>query len=104
MVDDHPLVRQGMRGVVEGLNNMQVVGEASNGKEAVEQTLSLRPNVVIMDVNMPIMNGVEATRLIKAQRPDVIVVGLSVNNDRQVAGPGTGRLGSLSQRRGRQIP
>jgi PAS domain S-box-containing protein len=84
MVDDHPLVRQGMRGVVEGFDNMQVIGEASNGKEAVEQTLSLRPNVVIMDVNMPIMNGVEATRLIKAQCPDVTVVALSVSNDRQV--------------------
>jgi DNA-binding NarL/FixJ family response regulator len=69
---------------VEDFDNMQVIGEASNGKEAVEQTLRLRPNVVIMDVNMPIMNGVEATRLIKAQCPDVIVVALSVNNDRQV--------------------
>jgi CheY-like chemotaxis protein len=84
MVDDHPLVRQGMRGVVEGVDNMQVIGEASNGKEAVALSLSLRPNVVIMDVNMPVMNGVEATRLIKAQCPGITVVGLSVNNDRQV--------------------
>ena len=84
MVDDHPLVRQGLRGVVEGFDNMQVIGEASNGKEAVDQALSLRPNVVIMDVNMPVMNGIEATRLIKAQCPDITVVGLSVNNDRQV--------------------
>ncbi len=84
MVDDHPLVRQGMRGVVEGFANMKVIGEASNGKEAVELALNLRPNVVIMDVNMPVMNGVEATRLIKAQCPGITVVGLSVNDDWQV--------------------
>ncbi len=84
MVDDHPLVRQGMRGVVEGFPNMEVVGEASNGKEAVQLALDLRPNVVIMDINMPFMNGIEATRIIKTQCPEITVVGLSVNNDRQV--------------------
>ena len=84
MVDDHPLVRQGMRGVVEGFANMEVVGEASNGKEAVQLALDLRPDVVIMDINMPLMNGVEATKIIKARCPEITVVGLSVNNDRQV--------------------
>ena len=84
MVDDHPLVRQGMRGVVEGFPNMEVVGEASNGKEAVQLALDLRPTVIIMDINMPFMNGIEATRVIKTQCPEIIVVGLSVNNDRQV--------------------
>ncbi|HVG01618.1 MAG TPA: PAS domain S-box protein [Nitrospira sp.] len=84
MVDDHPLVRQGLRGVVEGFANMEVVGEASNGKEAVQLALDLRPNVIIMDINMPLMNGVEATQVIKNQCPEITVVGLSVNNDRQV--------------------
>ena len=84
MVDDHPLVRQGMRGVVEGFANMEVVGEASNGKEAVQLALDLRPDVIIMDINMPLMNGVEATKIIKAHCPEITVVGLSVNNDRQV--------------------
>jgi PAS domain S-box-containing protein len=84
MVDDHPLVRQGMRGVVEGFANMEVVGEASNGKEAVQLALEVRPNVVIMDINMPLMNGLEATRVIKTQCPEITVVGLSMNNDRQV--------------------
>ena len=84
MVDDHPLVRQGMRGVVEGFANMEVVGEASNGKEAVQLARDLRPDVIIMDINMPLMNGVEATKIIKAHSPEITVVGLSVNNDRQV--------------------
>ena len=84
MVDDHPLVREGMRGVVEAFPNMEVVGEASNGQEAVQLALDLRPNVVIMDINMPLMNGVEATRIIKTRCPEITIVGLSVNNDWQV--------------------
>jgi CheY-like chemotaxis protein len=84
MVDDHPLVREGMRGVVEAFSNMEVVGEASNGQEAVQLALDLRPNVVIMDINMPLMNGVEATRIIKTRWPEITIVGLSVNNDWQV--------------------
>ena len=63
---------------------MEVVGEASNGKEAVQLALDLRPDVIIMDINMPLMNGVEATKIIKAHCPEITVVGLSVNNDRQV--------------------
>ena len=84
MVDDHPLVRQGMRGVVEGFENMRVVGEAADGQEAVQLAESLRPDVIIMDVNMPRMDGIEATRLIKRANPHITVIGLSVQNSEQV--------------------
>ena len=84
MVDDHPLVRQGMRGVVEGFENMRVVGEAADGQEAVQLAESLRPDVIIMDVNMPRMDGIEATRAIKRANPQITVIGLSVHNSEQV--------------------
>ena len=84
MVDDHPLVRQGMRGVVEGFENMHVVGEAADGQEAVQLAESLRPDVIIMDVNMPRMDGIDATRAIKRANPQITVIGLSVHSSEQV--------------------
>jgi PAS domain S-box-containing protein len=85
LVDDHPLVRQGLRGIVDGVDNMQVVGEAADGYEAVQFIKVHRPDVVVMDVNMPHMDGVEATRLIRQTSPDVAVIGLSVHNSEQIA-------------------
>jgi PAS domain S-box-containing protein len=81
LVDDHAIVRQGVAHLLSGVPEFTVVAEASSGKEAVQLTQELRPDVVVMDVNMPEMNGVEATRAIHAQRPDVFVVGLSMYNE-----------------------
>ena len=78
LVDDHAMVRQGLRTVLDSYADIEVVGEAWNGEEAVAGTDRLRPAVVVMDINMPKMNGIEATRLIKARHPDIIVIGLSV--------------------------
>lgn len=64
LVDDHPIVRQGLRTLLQGRNDWQVVGEASDGIEAVEKVESLQPDVVVLDVTMPRMNGLEACRLI----------------------------------------
>ncbi|MGC4097080.1 MAG: response regulator transcription factor [Nitrospira sp.] len=79
LVDDHAMVRQGLRSVLESYDDIQVIGEAQNGSEAVSLVQALRPHVVVMDINMPKMNGIEATARIKTQWPQTIVVGISVN-------------------------
>jgi PAS domain S-box-containing protein len=84
MADDHPMVRQGLRAIVEQFDGIQVVGEAADGEEALRLAQSLLPDVVIMDVNMPKMDGVEATRQITATCPNVVVIGLSVHNSLHV--------------------
>ncbi|HET8721763.1 MAG TPA: response regulator, partial [Nitrospira sp.] len=78
LVDDHAMVRQGLRSVLEGYADIEVVGEASNGEEAVLMAERLRPSLVLMDINMPKMSGVDATAHIKARHPDIMVIGLSV--------------------------
>ncbi len=65
LVDDHPIVRQGLRTLLEGRTGWEVVGEASDGVEALEKVEALRPDVVVLDVTMPRMNGLEACRLMQ---------------------------------------
>ena len=77
LVDDHTVVRQGLRMVMSLEDDLEVVGEAANGREAVEAVAELSPQVVLMDLLMPVMNGVEAIRAIKAQHPEVEVVALT---------------------------
>jgi signal transduction histidine kinase/CheY-like chemotaxis protein len=79
LVDDHAMIRQGLRSVMETYSDIHVVGEACDGVEAVAQADRLCPSVVVMDINMPIMNGIEATAQIKARHPNMVVIGLSVN-------------------------
>jgi PAS domain S-box-containing protein len=78
LVDDHPMVRQGLRSVLDGYADLEVVGEASNGEEAVRMTERLRPSLVLMDIHMPKVSGIEATTRIKARHPDIVIIGLSV--------------------------
>ena len=70
LVDDHPIVRQGLRTLLEGRPGWEVVGEASDGIEALDKVESLQPDVVVLDVTMPQMNGLEACRLIQQKRKD----------------------------------
>ncbi len=85
LVDDHGVVRRGLRLVFDLEDDLEVVGEAGDGREALAQVAALRPDVVVMDLLMPVMDGVEATRAIRAQYPDVEVVALtSVLEDRLV--------------------
>ncbi|MBI3925988.1 MAG: response regulator transcription factor [Armatimonadetes bacterium] len=81
LVDDHPLVRQGIRAVLESEEDIVVVGEASDGKEGVRQAEVLRPDVIVMDVQMPRMEGIEATREIKQSLPGCSVIVLTVNDE-----------------------
>ena len=85
LADDHKVMRQGLLQLVANQPGITVVGEAANGSQAVELARQLRPDVVIMDVSMPEMDGVEATRRIKAELPDVRVIGLSMYEDEQTA-------------------
>ncbi|MBX3329227.1 MAG: PAS domain S-box protein [Nitrospira sp.] len=79
LVDDHAMVRQGLRSVLDAYADIQVVGEARDGMEAVKLVEKLRPRVVVMDINMPKMNGIEATRQIKTKWPETTTIGISVN-------------------------
>jgi PAS domain S-box-containing protein len=83
VVDDHAMVREGLRSLLEGYPDVQVVGEARTGREAIAASAQFDPDVVIMDINMPDMNGIEATAQIKKRQPTTIVIGISVNADQQ---------------------
>lgn len=85
LVDDHTVVRRGLRLAFDLEDDLEVVGEAANGQEALARVAELQPDVVVMDLLMPVMNGVDATRAIRRDHPDVEVVALtSVLEDRLV--------------------
>jgi PAS domain S-box-containing protein len=84
LADDHAMVRQGLRSILESYRDISVVGEAADGEEAVEMAGRLAPDVIVMDVNMAKLDGIEATRRVKSRWPGIIVVGLSVSTRAQV--------------------
>jgi DNA-binding NarL/FixJ family response regulator len=81
IVDDHALIRKEIRSMLESYPDIHVVGEARNGLEAIFLVEKFRPRIVLMDINMPKMNGIEATAQIMSGYPDTIVIGFSVNAD-----------------------
>jgi DNA-binding NarL/FixJ family response regulator len=84
LADDHKIVREGLRALLEKETLIQVVGEADNGRAAVQLVEDLLPDVVIMDVSMPDLNGIEAAHQIKNKAPSTKVIGLSVHSDRRL--------------------
>jgi DNA-binding NarL/FixJ family response regulator len=84
LVDDHPVVRQGLRTLLEGRAEWEVVGEASDGVEALEKVDSLQPDVVVLDVTMPRMNGIEACRLIQQKTPGLEVLFVTQHDSPQM--------------------
>lgn len=81
LVDDHQIMRQGLRSMLESESGFEVAAEATDGERAVECAASVRPDVILMDINMPKLSGVEATRRIKQRFPDIAVIGLSMHED-----------------------
>jgi DNA-binding NarL/FixJ family response regulator len=97
IVDDHRVVREGLSAILQSKETIQVLGEAQDGQEAVEKARSLLPDVILMDVSMPKMTGVEATRIIKREFPHIGIIALTMYEEQQyifdlVRGGATGYL------------
>lgn len=84
LADDFEMVRAGLRGILERQADLEVIGEAADGREAVELACTLRPDVIIMDLMMPNLNGIEATRQIAAKQIDARIIALAAHQDREM--------------------
>jgi len=84
LVDDHPIVRQGLKTLLEGRDGWQVVGEASDGAEALEKVKELSPDVMVLDVTMPRMNGLEACRVLRKRAPQLEILFVTQHDSPQM--------------------
>jgi len=81
LADDHKMVREGLRLLIDSQPDMRIVGEAANGREVLLQARELKPDVVVMDLSMPELNGLQATERLKAESPEIKVVAITANED-----------------------
>src|SRR5674476_286930 len=86
LADDHAVVREGLRTILEAQGDMNIVGEASDGREALNKAEALRPDVIIMDISMPEFNGIDATRMILMSLPSTKVIILSMHHTTEYVG------------------
>jgi two-component system, NarL family, response regulator NreC len=84
LADDHEIIREGICSLIEKQSDMEVVGQVCNGQEAIEMSKQLSPDIIIMDVGMPGINGIEATRQIKAAKPEIKIIALSIHDNRSI--------------------
>jgi DNA-binding NarL/FixJ family response regulator len=85
VAEDHPVMRDGLSQLITQQEDMEVIGQASDGVEAVRITRDIGPDVVLMDVTMPILDGIEATRQIVSGQPEICIIGLSMHEDPELA-------------------
>jgi DNA-binding NarL/FixJ family response regulator len=88
LADDHPLFRGGVRNLIQTTDDLEVIAEAATGEEAIDIAVQLQPDVIVMDIRMPLINGIEATRIIKEKLPDrKILIVTMLKNDKSVLRP-----------------
>ncbi|BCS96704.1 DNA-binding response regulator [Desulfoluna limicola] len=83
LADDHNIIREGLAALLSNHPDMEVMAQANNGRDAVKYALQLKPDIVVMDISMPDLNGIDATRMIKAENPKINVIALSVHTGRR---------------------
>lgn len=81
LADDHAMVRQGLKALIDSQPDMCVVAEAADGKSVIEQAAAVKPAIVVMDISMPGVNGLVATRTLKRERPDILILALTRHDD-----------------------
>jgi two-component system, NarL family, response regulator NreC len=83
LVDDHAVVRSGLRMLLENERDMEIIGEAASAHEAIAAAMKLKPNVILMDIGLPDLSGIDATREIKKQLPEICIVALTIHEDEE---------------------
>lgn len=83
LVDDHAVIRSGLKMLLENEQDMEIVGEAENARDAIQDAILLKPDVILMDIGLPDMSGIEATREIKKRMPDTSIVALTIHEDEE---------------------
>jgi two-component system, NarL family, response regulator NreC len=83
LVDDHAVVRSGLRMLLENERDVEIIGEAASAHEAIEAAVKLQPNVILMDIGLPDLSGIDATREIKKRVPDAAIVALTIHEDEE---------------------